>query len=69
MIRNIIFSTFFFSGIIIISIIFLPSFFLPRKVVQFGGKVMGHWTGFCIKFLLSTNIKIKGRENSKKKVI
>jgi 1-acyl-sn-glycerol-3-phosphate acyltransferase len=24
---------------------------------------MGHWTGFCIKFLLSTNIKIKGREN------
>ncbi len=63
MIRNIIFSTFFFSGIIIISIIFLPSFFLPRKVVQFGGKVMGHWTGFCIKFLLSTNIKIKGREN------
>ena len=63
MIRNLIFSTFFFSGIIIISIIFLPSFFLPRKVVQFGGKVMGHWTGFCIRFLLSTNIKIKGREN------
>ena len=63
MIRNLIFSTFFFSGIIIISIIFLPSFFLPRKVVQLGGKVMGYWTGFCLKFLLSTNIKIKGREN------
>tara|TARA_B100001093_G_scaffold4827_1_gene4948 strand:+ start:39 stop:740 length:702 start_codon:yes stop_codon:yes gene_type:complete len=63
MIRNIIFSTFFFSGIIIISIIFLPSFFLPQKVVQFGGKIMGHWTGFCLKFLLSTNIEIKGREN------
>ena len=63
MIRNIIFSTFFFSGIIIISIIFLPSFFLPQKVVQFGGRVMGHWTGFCLRFLLSTSIKIKGREN------
>ena len=63
MIRNIIFSTFFFSGIIIISIIFLPSFFLPQKVVRFGGRVMGHWTGFCLRFLLSTSIKIKGREN------
>ena len=63
MIRNLIFSTFFFSGIIIISIIFLPSFFLPRKVVQLGGKVMGYWTGFCLKFFLSTNIEIKGKEN------
>ena len=24
---------------------------------------MGYWTGICLKFLLSTNIKIKGREN------
>ena len=24
---------------------------------------MGHWTGFCLRFLLSTSIKIKGREN------
>ena len=46
-----------------ISIIFLPSFFLPQKVVQFGGKVMGYWTGFCLKFFLSTNIEIKGKEN------
>ena len=46
-----------------ISIIFLPSFFLPQKVVQFGGKLMGYWTGFCLKFFLSTNIEIKGKEN------
>ena len=46
-----------------ISIIFLPSFFLPQKVVQLGGKVMGYWTGFCLKFFLSTNIEIKGKEN------
>ena len=63
MIKNIIFSVFFFSGIIIISIIFLPSFFLPQRVVQFGGKLMGYWAGFCLRFLLSTNIEIKGREN------
>jgi len=24
---------------------------------------MGHWTGFCIKFILSTKIIIKGKEN------
>ncbi len=63
MIRNIIFSTFFFSGIIIISLIFLPSFFLPQKVVLFGGKLMGYWTGFCLKLFLSIKIIIRGKEN------
>ena len=63
MIRNLIFSIFFFTGIIIISLIFLPAFFLPQKVVLFGGKLMGYWTGFCLKFFLSTKIAIKGREN------
>ena len=63
MIRNAIFSTFFFTGIIIISLIFLPSFFLPQKVVLLGGKLMGYWTSFCLNFFLSTKIQIKGREN------
>ena len=64
MIRNSIFSIFFFSGIIFISLIFLPAFFLPQKVVLFGGKLMGYWTSFCLKFFLSTNIIIKGMENT-----
>jgi 1-acyl-sn-glycerol-3-phosphate acyltransferase len=63
MIRNAIFSIFFFTGIVFISLIFLPSFFLPQKVVLLGGKLMGHWTGFCLKFFLSTKIEIKGKEN------
>ena len=63
MLRNFIFSLFFFTGIIIISIIFLPSFFLPKQVVLFGGKLMGHWTSFCLKFFLSTKVLIKGHEN------
>jgi len=63
MLRNFIFSSFFFTGIIIILIFFLPSFFLPKKVVLFGGKLMGHWTGFCLKFFLSTKVLIKGKEN------
>ena len=63
MIRNFIFSFFFFIGIIIISLIFLPAFFLPQKVVLLGGKLMGYWTSFCLRFLLSTKIIIKGKEN------
>ena len=63
MIRNIIFSIFFFTGIIVISLIFLPAFFLPQKVVILGGKLMGFWTSFCLKIFLSTKIIIKGYEN------
>ena len=63
MIRNSIFSIFFFTGIMIISLIFLPSFFLPQKIVLLGGKLMGYWTGFCLEFFLSTKIVIKGSEN------
>ena len=63
MIKNIIFSIFFFTGIIFISLVFLPAFFLPQKIVIFGGKLMGHWTGFCLKTFLSTSIMIKGNEN------
>ena len=63
MIKNTIFSTFFFTGIIVISIIFLPAFFLPQKFVLFGGKLMGHWSSFCLKLFLSTKIIIKGEEN------
>ena len=63
MIKNFIFSIFFFTGIIIISLIFLPAFFLPQKIVLNGGKLMGIWTGFCLKKILSTKIIIKGKEN------
>ena len=63
MIRNFLFSILFFTGIIFISIIFLPSFFLPKKVVLIGGKLMGHWASFCLRFILSVKILIKGREN------
>ena len=63
MIRNFIFSIFFFAGIIIISLIFLPAFFLPQKIVLFGGKLMGYWTELCLNFFLATKIEVKGKEN------
>ena len=63
MIRNFLFSLFFFSGIIFISIIFLPTLFMSQKIVLFGGKLMGYWSKFCLNFILSTKIVIKGEEN------
>jgi len=63
MIRNFLFTFFFFTGIILISIIFIPSFFLPQRIVLIGGKLMGYWAAFCLRFFLSIKIIIKGREN------
>ena len=63
MIRNFLFSLFFFIGIIFISLIFLPAIFLPKKIVLFGGKIMGYWTSLCLQVFLSTKIIVKGKEN------
>ena len=63
MIRNFLFSFFFFSGVILISIIFIPALFLPQKITLFGGKIMGYWAAFCLQLFLSTKIIVRGREN------
>ena len=63
MIRKFLFLFFFFLGIISISILFLPALIMPSKIVLFGGKLMGYWSGICVKIFLSTKIIIKGKEN------
>jgi 1-acyl-sn-glycerol-3-phosphate acyltransferase len=63
MIRNFLFNIFFFIGIVLISIIFIPAFFLPQKITLIGGKIMGYWASFCLKFFLSTKLIVKGKEN------
>ncbi len=63
MIRSSLFSLIFFFGILIISLMFIPSLILPRKIALVGGKLMGYWAGFCLKNILLTNIVIKGKEN------
>jgi 1-acyl-sn-glycerol-3-phosphate acyltransferase len=63
MIRSLIFKIFFYLGIILICLIFLPSLLLPQKIVLFGGKIMGHWSKICLNIFLSTKIIIEGKEN------
>ena len=63
MIRKYSFLFFFFLGISIISILFLPTLLMPTKIVLFGGKLMGRWSGICLQFFLQTKIIIHGKEN------
>ena len=63
MIRSLIFKIFFYLGIILICIFFLPALILPQKIVLFGGKIMGYWAKICLNIFLSTKIIIKGNEN------
>ncbi len=63
MLKKNLFLFFFFLGIISISILFLPALILPSNIILFGGKLMGHWSGICLRIFLSTKIIIKGKEN------
>ena len=63
MARKFLFLLFFFFGISIISLLFLPSLLMPSKIVLLGGKMMGKWASFCLQIFLNTKIVVKGREN------
>ena len=63
MLRNLLFSFIFFLGIIFISFIFLPTLILPQSFVVVGGKLMGRWTSFCLKTILSVEVVVLGKEN------
>ena len=58
-----IFSIIFYSGVILVCILFLPSLVMPKKITIFGGKLLGHWSKFCLKFFLSAEIRLVGKEN------
>ena len=61
--RNVLFKSVFFSGLVFICIIFLPSLMLPKKITIIGGKLFGYWSSICLKIFYSTDIVIKGQEN------
>ena len=63
MFKNLLFSIIFFLGIAFISIIFLPALFLPQSFLLVGGRLMGYWTGFCLRIILSVKIEIIGKDN------
>ena len=63
MIRNYIFLLVFYFGLIFLLILFIPSLILPQFIVKNGGKILGYWTKFCLKYIMSTKVEVKGSEN------
>ena len=63
MIRNIIFLLVFYFGLIFLLILFIPSLILPQYIVTLGGKLLGYWSSFCLKYIMATKIEVKGKEN------
>ena len=41
----------------------MPTLILSQSLVLAGGKLMGHWTSFCLRIILSVEIKVLGQEN------
>ena len=63
MIRNLVFLIVFYFGLIFFLILFIPSLILPKYIVVQGGKLLGHWAAFCLKYIMATRIIVKGSEN------
>ena len=63
MIRNTLFKFFFFFGIIIISLLFIPALILPQSITLFGGKIMGYCAKYCLRIFLSVKVNVVGNEN------
>ncbi len=63
MIRNIIFLLVFYIGLIFQLILFIPTLILPKYLVVQGGRILGYWAKFCLTYIMSTKIEVKGKEN------
>ncbi len=62
MIKKVLFLFFFYFGVIMVCVLFLPALILPRKITLFGGKILGFWSKFCLEVFLSTKVIVKGEE-------
>ena len=69
MIKRTLFLFFFYFGVTLVCVFFLPALILPQKITLYGGKILGFWSKFCLELFLSIKIVIKGKEkilNNKK---
>jgi len=62
LIKRTLFLFFFYFGVILVCIFFLPALILPQKITLYGGKILGFWSKFCLEIFLSTKVIVKGRE-------
>ncbi|HIF61610.1 MAG TPA: 1-acyl-sn-glycerol-3-phosphate acyltransferase [Candidatus Pelagibacter sp.] len=63
LLRSLLFNIFFYSGIVFIFLIALPSLLLPTKLTLLFGKLLGHYVIFVVRFFLKTKVEIVGLAN------
>jgi len=62
MTKRILFLFFFYFGVIVVCIFFLPALILPQRITVYGGKILGSWSKFCLEVFLSTKVEVIGKE-------
>jgi len=63
LLRSLLFNIFFYSGIVFIFLIAIPSLLLPTKLTLLFGKLLGHYVIFVVRFFLKTKVEIVGLAN------
>ena len=62
-IRSIIFNIFFYSGLILIFIVAIPTLLLPSKYALFFGRFLGNYVILLLNIVLKTKVEFKNLEN------
>ena len=63
LLRSLLFNLFFYTGIVSVFFLALPTLFMPTKFTLFFGKLLGHYVIFLVRFFLNTKVEIKGVNN------
>tara|TARA_B100001123_G_scaffold441913_2_gene584206 strand:- start:8239 stop:8946 length:708 start_codon:yes stop_codon:yes gene_type:complete len=63
LIRSLIFNFFFYTGVVFIFLVAIPTLLMPSKFASLFGKFLGHYVIFIVKFILNTKVEFKGTEN------
>ena len=63
LLRSLLFNLFFYTVIVSVFFIALPTLFMPTKFTLFFGKLLGHYVIFLVRFFLNTKVEIKGVNN------
>ena len=63
LLRSLLFNLFFYTGIVFVFLIALPTLFLPAKFALLFGKFLGHYVVLIVRIFLSTKVEFKGINN------
>ena len=65
-IRSLLFTIFFYSSLILVFTLAIPTLFLPNKFTLICGKILAYMIIFLLRFILGVKVTFSGIENLKK---